>query len=263
MSGSTKDRQTPFCIFCGGQTKACTQDHVPAKVFFRNKVWPEGHLFPACKQCNDATRKDEQLLAFVARFGHGPNEDEDFEEWRKMNLDISRYQRDVWQNLVMRPIEKRRALEVLGIERPDGMFLDDIPIVKISSNIIGRSMNRIGFKIGASLHFLHTNKMIHHNGGCFISFRLNSQGLHDVLDPPELGVYFKEGTVRRDKVDLASQFWYKFCATEDGVGSVSNVLFRSSFSMSIIVVADKMEAMRQASFPEGFWTDIVAPFNWH
>lgn len=65
----------PYCIYCGAP--ATTIDHCPPRVFFRDRVAPEGYEFPACKPCNDAARIDEMSLAVLVRSSvedHGAND---------------------------------------------------------------------------------------------------------------------------------------------------------------------------------------------
>jgi hypothetical protein len=57
----------PWCCFCGGSERAETADHQPAKIIFTNKRRPAGLEFPACHRCNELTRVDETILAFVSR----------------------------------------------------------------------------------------------------------------------------------------------------------------------------------------------------
>ena len=57
----------PTCIFCGGETPATTEDHVPSRQLFHGRNWPEEFIFPACQRCNADTRHEEQVVAMLAR----------------------------------------------------------------------------------------------------------------------------------------------------------------------------------------------------
>jgi hypothetical protein len=57
----------PVCCFCGGETPATEPDHIPSRVLFDNRQWPEGYEFPACVACNRETRHDEQIVAMLSR----------------------------------------------------------------------------------------------------------------------------------------------------------------------------------------------------
>jgi hypothetical protein len=55
-----------YCCFCGGARKSATIDHVPARIFFRKKIGPEDFEFPACQECNAASRACHQLSHITA-----------------------------------------------------------------------------------------------------------------------------------------------------------------------------------------------------
>ena len=60
-------KENPWCCFCGGDERAVTTDHQPARIFFPNKHRPKGFEFSACSVCNRQTSGEEALLALIAR----------------------------------------------------------------------------------------------------------------------------------------------------------------------------------------------------
>src|SRR5580704_14263644 len=76
--------QHPLCCFCAGDSRTEEVDHVPGRVFFRNRNWPVGYEFPACAQCNRATSLDEQVMALVARMNMNAETEEDRQEFVKL-----------------------------------------------------------------------------------------------------------------------------------------------------------------------------------
>ena len=73
----------PKCCFCGGHRPAEEVDHVPSRVLFKDRHWPEGYEFPACARCNRATRLDEQVIAMLSLIhpdGHSPEERAEVQE---------------------------------------------------------------------------------------------------------------------------------------------------------------------------------------
>lgn len=56
----------PTCCFCGGSAPATTQDHVPARSFFRDRRHPAGLEFPACASCQERTSDAEDVARLVA-----------------------------------------------------------------------------------------------------------------------------------------------------------------------------------------------------
>src|SRR5436190_22374266 len=74
----------PTCIFCGGAAPATTQDHVPSRQLFTDRWWPEEYVFPACARCNQSTRRAEQVVALLSRFGPGETNDNEDREFRSV-----------------------------------------------------------------------------------------------------------------------------------------------------------------------------------
>ena len=72
-------KDNPWCCFCGGQEKAATTDHQPARIFFPDKHRPKGFEFSACSVCNRQTSGDEALVGLIARMtgNHRPDTDPD------------------------------------------------------------------------------------------------------------------------------------------------------------------------------------------
>jgi hypothetical protein len=76
------------CVFCGGGEPATTEDHVPARAFFDGRRWPEGFTFPACRACNEATRADEQLMAFIAFLGDERFDPSRSDTWNRLKTGV-------------------------------------------------------------------------------------------------------------------------------------------------------------------------------
>ena len=76
--GSRADRHKqsfaahPWCCFRGGNVRATEEDHLPSRILFDDRRWPEGYVFPACEACNGASRHDEQVVAMLSRIYPDP-----------------------------------------------------------------------------------------------------------------------------------------------------------------------------------------------
>jgi hypothetical protein len=57
----------PYCCFCGGAEPSTTIDHVPPKACFPDGFCPEEFEFPGCENCNDESRRDDQLFGFYSQ----------------------------------------------------------------------------------------------------------------------------------------------------------------------------------------------------
>jgi hypothetical protein len=54
----------PNCYFCG--RPATTIDHVPPRACFPEGYAPHGFESPACKECNEGTKKQDQIFGFYS-----------------------------------------------------------------------------------------------------------------------------------------------------------------------------------------------------
>ena len=109
--------QHPVCCFCGGRTQATTVDHSPSRSIFFERRWPEGYAFPACENCNSATRLDELLVAMLSRVNSGASTP------AHEDAEIAKYLADVANNFpglleAMRPTAEqlRKARDKYGVQ---------------------------------------------------------------------------------------------------------------------------------------------------
>lgn len=121
-------REHPYCCFCGGHTLATTEDHQPGRVFFRNREWPEGFVFPACVPCNAASRNSERILGVLI---HGHADDDDRSVYQKNLESVRREFPEQIQNLIMTTREARNVFKDRGLKTPRGFTFSEIPLVKI------------------------------------------------------------------------------------------------------------------------------------
>jgi hypothetical protein len=92
MTAANFCKEHPWCCFCGGTTPSSNIDHQPARIIFPDKQRPKGQESPACHICNEQTRADEVLLAFICRFAGSkrPHATRDFHRLKKIFLGVRR-----------------------------------------------------------------------------------------------------------------------------------------------------------------------------
>jgi hypothetical protein len=142
----------PLCCFCGGVRKAATIDHVPARACFRGRAFPESFEFPACDACQNATRRDEIAFAFYCRMVDFNEANHDADELAGSVLGIQNNLKDVLPNPFMSANQKRAALRAMGLRKPEGMFLSDVPIIKFDKKL-HEYILRYGRKIVCALFY--------------------------------------------------------------------------------------------------------------
>lgn len=141
----------PKCCFCGGETPATTEDHQPGRVFFKDRRWPEGFVFPACDGCNSRSREAEELVAILI---HGEAETDDRNKYQTLMESVNRR----YPNLVrsMLPESTREIREILkegGVQRPVGTPYRDVPVIKLDSKFWEPHLTTFSRKLLLALHY--------------------------------------------------------------------------------------------------------------
>jgi hypothetical protein len=63
----------PGCIYCAGENRATTIEHMPPISMFEGRQRPKGLEFPACDGCNGGTRHSDLVAAMLARSWPNPD----------------------------------------------------------------------------------------------------------------------------------------------------------------------------------------------
>lgn len=142
----------PLCCFCGGSASATTVDHVPSRGCFPDRHGPDGFEFPACADCQSATRLDELAFALYVRMA-------DPDDATFSQRDLERLLTGVGNNLPhllpkidLTSRQKRASLRELGLEKPRGVFAADLPFAAIPA-AVHRHIERYARKIACALFY--------------------------------------------------------------------------------------------------------------
>jgi hypothetical protein len=118
------------CIFCGGFTPANTVDHVPPKIIFKNKSWPEGFEFPACEPCNNGTSDDDLVVGLLARMTK-----EDSSILGILKNIKGQHPQLLAEMLDISEADAKVAAEKFHIEKPEGMTYRELGIVNVTDTM--------------------------------------------------------------------------------------------------------------------------------
>ncbi|HEY4698011.1 MAG TPA: hypothetical protein VIH29_08425 [Gallionella sp.] len=238
-------REHPLCCFCGGTTPAEEIDHVPGRVFFRDRQWPNGYEFPACIECNRATRYEEKVIALFSRFNSNNETEADNAEFEKMVAEVAKHDPEFISDI--RPLsanEIRRFLKDRDIEKPAGIATSDIPIVKFG-DIVNKSVRKFGRKLFLALWYKHTGTVLPKSGGMRIIWMTNAS---PAIDDATLTAMFQTlngiPPIIKNSRHLHDQFTYRYVVTTTGDGAGFFVWFRQSFGLLCTMAVDKSMIQR-------------------
>lgn len=213
-------RENPICIFCGGTVEATTIDHVPPKIVFRSKQWPETFAFAACKPCNEATRTQDKLVGFLARMGHDDTNPIEKEEMQKlMQSVISSQPEMILRMLNLGVRDKRKYARETGIYPETGQSYKDLPVIKVTDEV-NEAVKVTAEKITKALYFKHTGQILPNDSAIYARWFTNAEVLSgkSPLVPEVLRLANMSGKLIRCSKPLNDQFDYRYqVSAEHGI----------------------------------------------
>lgn len=225
-------RMHPLCCFCGGATKAVEIDHLPSRVIFDNRQWPEKYEFPACKPCNAFTRHHEQVIGLLSRIFPDATTEQQKKEIVERIRAIKRNYPAVLEE--MRPTlrQLRQAREKYNWPLPVSGSPTDFPVLSVNGPLVNEAVTNFGAKLSFALFYKHTGIIIPKEGGVFIKWFSNEQ-VFDGKIPQEFAPYTSNlPELKRNEVDLKNQFFYRYGISEAKDVAMFLSFFRESFAIA-------------------------------
>ncbi len=247
----------PLCIFCGGATPAAEIDHVPSRQLFTAKQWPEGYEFPACSDCNRATKDVEQIVAVLSRtFPDGATEAERLEMQAGIKAVANNYRQIL---LEMRPTanQVRRFLRSHGIRKDPNRFTTDYRLLSAEGPQTRLTFGAYARKLFTALHYKHTGKIIPASGGIAWTRFSNVDSVTNAIPEGIFELAQTTPVLTRGKIDLDSQFSYRYVCSGTGEVAAYLAAFRFSFAILGHVQLDA------STFPQEVADRIVRPLQWN
>lgn len=198
----------PVCYLCG-MASSTTEDHVPARICFKDRAWPDGYVFPACASCNAKDKDAEQVVAF-----HLHSMTDNTAEFARAYAGLKNNYPSALPNPFMSLGDKAKALSARGISVP----LQELwraPVVRLAPEAHDY-FHRFGRKLAKALYYKVTGRPAQSQ------FRIITHWL--VADTPEANDML-DSIIRimptlevggRVNVDLGNQFAYRYNATAEG-----------------------------------------------
>jgi hypothetical protein len=187
----------PVCCYCA-TARSVEVDHCPPRVFFDDRVAPEGYEFPACHDCNQEVRNVEQVVAcFAAMRLHGAEN----------SLQTQKLFRGATNNMPglaeeMRATFASRPLHLRSTSKDDLVHFRTGPIVS-------HCMDIVGHKVSRALFYKHMGAVLQGYVFCRMTPTI-ADG--EMLEAASSGMR-AAGPIARNRVDLSERFRYDYLAT--------------------------------------------------
>lgn len=252
----------PFCCFCGGAEPSTSIDHIPARMCFVGRHYPEGFEFPACDFCQSASRLDELAFAFYVRaLDRNPN-NFDGPATDKMISGLANNLPHLLPNPFLDGRSKRTTLRNMGLSKPTNILASELPVVEIDTELHQR-IGRYGRKIICALYYREQGRIaspehrVWANWGLYVdrNFMKASEGFINMTPLITVG--------KRSNTDIGDQFIYRCNKCDDpdilaviagfGQGVVLQLFAADSETSKKIEILD--ETVNNPDFP--LWTLVA------
>lgn len=223
------------CIFCGGTKRANTIDHVPPKIIFRNKAWPEGFEFPACEECNNGTSDDDLVVGLLARMTR-----DDSSIIGILKNIKGQHPHLIAEMLDISEAEAKIAAEKFHMEKPEGMTYKQLGIVNVTETM-NLAVQTLASKLSKAVYFKLKDKIFPSNGKILFNWFTNAQLLEHGKIHVLAGLsHFRFTTeeLKRSNTSLHDQFDYRYSLSEEGTIHLLQVVFGNSFGFVTIFSPD-------------------------
>lgn len=199
----------PACCYCGDTAE--TEDHCPARICFRDRIGPEAWSFPACRSCNAAISRAEQVVAFYIRVSDFTDENFRDADVQRLMSGVKNNNPEAFPDLFPSANEKREMLARLGIRRQPGELLFDEPVVKVPATV-GSHMDFFNRKLAAALFYKQSGQILTTKhivmGRWFQSQDGSANSLIKALDP----AWSHKFVGQRPNLDFGDQLSIKIAA---------------------------------------------------
>jgi hypothetical protein len=221
----------PFCCYCGGANASAEPDHMPSRVLFDARQWPEGFEFPSCVVCNRATRHDEQVIAMLSRmYPDAVTPGEKAEQQERIRAVAHNYPSVLEE---MRPSleQLRRAETKYGIRPGPGETRRDLPLLSVRGPLINAAVENFARKLFCALYYKHAAQIIPPAGGIAVQWFTNIQIDNDEIPRELASVLVEFPKLERSRTKLDDQFFYRFGVPDTKSNAIFLAFFRRSFAI--------------------------------
>ena len=221
----------PLCCFCGGVAPSVEIDHVPARVLFHGRQWPEGYEFPACVSCNRSTRHDEQVVALLSRIYPDPSSPEEAKELRERMRAVQHNWPEILQEMQPTIRQLRDAAKKYNLKKPESGSYADIPALAVNGPLVNKAIVGFGRKLFSALYYKHTGLILKHGGGIGIRWYTNLQIENEEIPRSLAKIVPGFPKLERSRRELGDQFFYRWGIADTNEVAVFLAIFRQSFAV--------------------------------
>ncbi len=245
----------PWCIYCAGEARATTVEHMPPAIMFRGKQRPKGLEFPSCAPCNHGTSHADLVASFIGRFDPDAGDEQGQKDFLKVLEAIKNNIPGLLDEMKMgRAGQKlaQRNIEPL----PPGAEL-----MRVSGPLVTTHMKTFAAKLGFALHYETFGEPVPATGAVQPMWFTNVQAANGELPMDLIKLLPPMQTLRQGRKEVGEQFQYSCLVTTEGHHSVFYGTFRSACAVAAVTALDRSEFLDRA--PVKFPLVLPSDFRRH
>lgn len=247
----------PVCCFCGGEEPSTTIDHIPARSCFVGRQWPEGFEFPACAQCQNASRKDELAFSFYVRALDGRRADDG--SMGKMLEGLANNLPEFVPDLSVSAREKRSTYSRMGLIKPAGSIMGELPVFRIPLQLHDVMM-RYAMKIACAIFYREKGRVAPTDYCMHVAWgqAIDRKFIERSMDFIEMTPMITVGS--RSNFEMGNQFIYRCNKADDPDVLALIAIFGKGVVLQMLVLdadsAQKLDEMNPEEAARGCWTRV-------
>jgi hypothetical protein len=246
----------PYCCFCGGGERATEIDHIPSRQLFDRREWPEHFEFPACRECNQCTRNEEQIVALLSKIYTVPGRLGPSAELRALVKAILNNYPNLLSEMVPSLSQRDTVLSQIASNGRTELVLPYAGVANARGPVVNQAVSKFAIKLICALHYKHTATILPVHGIIGMKWFTNEVLLRGGI-PVNFGSFIRQPPpMRRANIELTDQFDYKYAIDVECAASVFFCWFRLSFAIFAVASADPS----YLDVPEGR-LQILRPFQ--
>ncbi|MCK1312007.1 hypothetical protein [Bradyrhizobium sp. 23] len=219
----------PWCIYCGGDLPATTVDHVPPIIMFAQRQRPKGLEFGSCEPCNGGTKHADLVAAMLGRSMPDSGTDAGRAEMKSIFSAVNNNIPGLLQEMHI-PRELQTAA---GWRKQNGGLL------RTDGPLVSSHMQTFAFKIGFSLYYELTKKVLPKSGGVVARWFSNVDRLDGTFPQSVFEHLLPPTTLRQGKFEVPDQFEYQWRLAEGDRMAMFLATFRQSFAVLAFAATDR------------------------
>ncbi|MEI5682766.1 hypothetical protein AAAK29_31270 [Mesorhizobium sp. CCNWLW179-1] len=218
------------CIYCANIPD--TIEHMPPRSLFASKMRPSGLEFPACKQCNGATRGADTTASLFAWLGRS---DYQVSFWRGAEGQRILYSAEKDAPGVRDEIFHDPRPKNLWLPEQNGLLTRRVQ-VDVNGPLAKAYLDIFSAKLGMAFYYEHVGRPLELKGGVRTQWFLNS-GLSEAYAQVMLQILPRGSTLRQGTFQVPDQFFYRYNCDNKSIFAAL-VSLRGNLHISVVATSE-------------------------